>query len=172
MKTQISPKNNTLWKKLAIDSLLFVAFMLVYNTHLTGKDLHEWIGLAMAAVIIVHLLLSWNWVVGITKKFFSKLKSTTRINYILNGLLFVDFTLIIMTGIMISESALKTLGIELPHDEVWKQLHFMSSDWAIYLTGIHLALNWRWVVNTIKTLVRKPTVYLRGRNTALAGGTK
>ncbi|HNB53649.1 MAG TPA: hypothetical protein PK530_16995, partial [Anaerolineales bacterium] len=99
MKTQSSSKNNTLWKKLAIDSLLFVAFMLVYNTHLTGKDLHEWIGLAMAAVIIVHLLLSWNWVVGITKKFFSKLKSTTRINYLLNGLLFVDFTLIIMTGI-------------------------------------------------------------------------
>lgn len=172
MKTQTFPTKNTLWKKLIIDSLLFVAFLLVFNTHLTGKDLHEWLGISLGAVIIVHLLLSWNWIVGITKKFFSKLKASTRINYILNLLLFADFTLVIMTGLLISESAMKTLGITLPHDEVWKQVHFMTSDWVIYLTGIHLALNWRWVVNTLKTLIRKPTIYLRGRTTALAGGTK
>ncbi|GAB4580720.1 MAG: DUF4405 domain-containing protein [Anaerolineales bacterium] len=172
MQPPAKPQNYALWKKFAIDSLLFVAFLLVFNTHLTGKTIHEWLGMAMGAVIIVHLLLSWNWIVGITKKFFSKLKAATRINYLLNLLLFVDFTLVIMTGILISESAMKTLGIELPHDEGWKQVHLLTSDWAIYLTGIHLALNWRWVIHTLKTLIRKPTIYLRGRAIALAGGTK
>ena len=88
---------------------------------------------------------------------------------LLNLLLFIDFTIIIMTGLLISKSVTGTLGITLPHDEAWKQLHFMASDGAIYLTGLHLAVNWRWVVNALKSLVRKPVTLAR---TWAVGGTK
>jgi hypothetical protein len=35
-------------------------------------DLHAWVVLVIIAIILVHLILNWNWVVGVTKKIFSR----------------------------------------------------------------------------------------------------
>lgn len=31
---------------------------------------HDWSGLIMALLVLVHLILNWNWIVGVTKKIF------------------------------------------------------------------------------------------------------
>lgn len=39
-------------------------------------DLHAWVAVAIVAIILVHLLLNWNWVIGVTKNIFRWPKST------------------------------------------------------------------------------------------------
>ena len=34
--------------------------------------LHDWSGLIMGLLILVHLVLSWKWIVAVTKSFFRK----------------------------------------------------------------------------------------------------
>ncbi|HNB53647.1 MAG TPA: DUF4405 domain-containing protein [Anaerolineales bacterium] len=151
-KKKISP---TMWK-LIVDIALFLSFIIAYNLRLTGIAIHEWLALAMAAVIVVHLLFSWNWIIATTKRIIAKMNSTTRVNYILNWLLFIDFIIITITGIWISEVAVRAVGLNFGQDRFWGQLHRMSSDWAIYLIGLHLALNWKWVTHNLKNLIWKP----------------
>src|SRR6187455_328514 len=96
-------RNNT---NLIVDSVIFLAFLVAMAPHFTGMAIHEWLGIAFGAAITTHLLLHWQWIVEITKRFFGKAQWSARINYILNALLFIDITLIIFSGLMISEEVL------------------------------------------------------------------
>ena len=141
---------------LMLDSALFLIFLIVYQEKATGETVHEWLGVGIAAVIIVHILLHWQWVVSITQRFFQKIKSEPRINYMLNAGLFVCFTTIIFSGLMISRSVLPFFGLEAADTAFWKMLHITAADASLWLTGLHVALHWRWIVDAAKRYVVSP----------------
>lgn len=132
-----------------LDAAVFVAFLVATAPKFSGEVIHEWLGIALGAAIVTHLLLHWQWIVKTTQRLFKSMPLQQRINHVLNTLLFVDFTLIIFTGLMISEVALPSLGIRLSSGGTWKMLHQSASDVAVYLAGLHVALHWRWIVSTI-----------------------
>lgn len=152
--------------KLWVDILIFIAFLIAMEPHSSGLAIHEWLTLAMLAAMIVHLLLSWDWIVETTRRFFGKLGLQNRINYILNWLLFIDGTLLMISGILISEAALPSLGIQLPTGFAWRQLHDISANIALILLGLHTALHWSWILNTFNRYIVQPIARL------FAGRTK
>jgi hypothetical protein len=142
---------------LLLDAGIFAAFLIAMEPHLSGVAIHEWLSLALAATIVVHLLLHWKWIVGVGAKFFKKLWNTSRLKFGIDTLLFVDFVAIMLSGIMISRSALPVLGIQITQANVqWRLLHSLSADAGIWLVGLHFALNWDWVVTTVKRIVITP----------------
>jgi len=141
-----------------VDLAIFIAFLLALDPHSTGMAIHEWLGLAFGAAIVTHLLLHWKWLVASTRRLFGKLPWSTRVNYVLNTLLFVAMTVIMLSGIMMSEVALPALGIQLPGGGAWHQLHALASDAALFLLGLHVALHWKWIVNATKRYVISPLV--------------
>lgn len=48
---------------LIVDMVIFAAFLVVSNPHLTGNTIHEWLGVAFGAAIVTHLLFHWHWLV-------------------------------------------------------------------------------------------------------------
>jgi hypothetical protein len=116
----------------------------------SGLAIHEWLSLALAGTIVVHLLLNWEWIVNVTKRLFVKATNGARVNYVLNWLLFIDGILIMLSGIMISKSAMPTLGIALPMNFAWRRLHDMSANIALLIMGLHIAMHWNWIVTTFK----------------------
>ena len=56
-----STKNN-----LILDITIFAAFLAIASPKLTGNTIHEWLALALAAAIVVHLLFHWKWLVTIS----------------------------------------------------------------------------------------------------------
>lgn len=136
--------------KLFLDIALFAAFLITMDPHFSGLAIHEWLSLAAAGTVIVHLLLSWSWIVEMTKRIFGKGLNGARMNYILNWLLFIDGILIMLSGILISEAVLPTLGISLPMNFAWRRLHDMSANLALLIMGLHLAMHWNWIVTTFK----------------------
>lgn len=139
--------------KLLLDIGTFLAFLITMDPHFSGLAIHEWLSLALAGTIIVHLLLNWEWIVNVTKLLFVKATNGARVNYVLNWLLFIDGVLIVLSGIMISESAMPTLGIALPMNFAWRRLHDMSANIALLIMGLHLAMHWNWIVTTFKRML-------------------
>ena len=142
--------------KLMIDIGIFIGFLITMEPHASGLTIHEWLATALIAVLIVHLLLSWDWIVQITRRFIGRMNRQSRINYILNWLLFIDGTVIMLSGFMISESLLPALGIHLPHNFAWRSLHDLSANLFLVLLGLHTALHWSWIVDTFKRHVFLP----------------
>jgi len=148
---------------LLVDSAIFVAFLLVMVPHSTGISVHEWLSIALGATVIIHLLLHWKWIINSTTRFFRRIPRGARVNYLLNSLLFIDFTLILFTGLMISEVALPSLGIRLPAGVGWRRLHSQTADLGVFILALHVALHWRWIVAAFKRFVlrQKPISQLK-----------
>ena len=146
--------------KLWLDILIFSAFLVTMEPHSSGLAVHEWLTLSMVAVMTVHVLLSWDWITGLTRRFLGRAGTQNRINYVLNWLFFIDGTLLIVSGVMISEVALPSLGIALPLGFAWRRLHDMSANFALILLGLHTALHWGWIVNTFSKYAVHPITRL------------
>jgi hypothetical protein len=149
-------KTNQTKRKLWIDALIFIAFLVAMDPRSSGLAVHEWLSLSMIFVLIVHLLLNWDWIAQVTRRFFGKMKRQSRLNYILNWLTFIDGTLIMVSGIMISEVALYAMGVALPKNFAWRGLHDASANLFLILLGLHTALHWTWIVNAVRRYVFQP----------------
>ena len=160
-----STKNN-----LILDITIFAAFLAIASPKLTGNTIHEWLALALAAAIVVHLLFHWKWIVTISKEFFRKLFHQSRLNYIINILLFVMMTASMFSGLMISKSILETLGIHLNVGRSWQVLHNLTSNLSVVILGIHFALHFKWFLSALKRYLITPVsqLFKRPRAGALA----
>jgi hypothetical protein len=141
---------------LAVDSAIFIAFLVAMAPRFSGIAIHEWLSIAFGAAIVTHLLLHWQWLVGVTRRFFGKVRWSARINYLLNTLLFIDMTIVIFTGLMISEAALPLFGVTLTPNFFWRTLHTLSANLSLVLIGLHVALHWQWLVSALTRVIRAP----------------
>ena len=159
---QVSRPKVNLW----LDIAIFVAFLVTTAPRFSGVPVHEWLSLAFAAAAVIHLLLHWQWIVAVTRKFFKAAFKNQRLNYVLNVLLFIDMTVIMFTGVMISRAVLPALGIQLSAGFAWRSIHSLASDAGVIIIGLHAALHWDWIVSTFNRFVlKKPSP---GRNSAPA----
>ncbi len=141
---------------LTLDLVIFTAMLAVANPHLTGNTIHEWLGVSLAAAIITHLLLHWEWIVRVGREFFRKLFHQSRLNFVVNTLFFIAMTGSFFTGILISKDVMSALGIQLNVSGGWNSLHALMSDASVILLGVHVALHWKWIVNSIGRYIVSP----------------
>jgi hypothetical protein len=146
--------NKTL-PKLTLDILLTVLFILLIYPRETGFTFHEITGLATGALIILHLLLNWSWVKNVTSNLFKpKLKSKTKLFYILNALSLATWSVVIITGIQISTVLFPNHGT-VSHDILL--LHKWLSYVCLGLFGLHLALHWSFFTQTVPRFFKAPS---------------
>ncbi len=94
---------------LLVDIGIFITFLISSAPHMTGNLIHEWLGVALAATLIVHILLHWNWIVCVGYKFFKDLWHVSRLQFVLDILIFVAFITLIVSGLIISKNVMNTL---------------------------------------------------------------
>lgn len=154
--TPTKRKSNPTRTNLLLDAAVFVAFLLALDPRLTGIALHEWLSLAVAAAVVTHLVLHWNWIVQVTRRFFGRTSGAARLNYAVNALFFLDLTLIMLSGVMISQAILPFFGLSAAGGSFWLILHSLSADWAVIIVAVHVALHWKWIVNAVRRTVWRP----------------
>jgi hypothetical protein len=141
--------------KLFIDLGAFIALLVVSAPHFTGVAIHEWLAVALSGTVIVHLLLNWNWIVGITSRLFSKVAKGQRFSYFLNWALFASGIMIMLSGLMISKVIMPFLGISLAGGMAWRELHSLFTNITMILMGLHVAVHWSWISGMFKHLFRR-----------------
>ena len=143
-------------KNFWLDIALFIAFVIDMNVRFTDIPIHEWLGVAFGIVLIYHLLLHWDWVLGITRRMVSKLPAVERLRYFLDIALFIDMLLLIATGLWISEVVIRQLGWQVSPNFLWRRLHSITADLAILIVALHIGLSWTWISNAFKRYIWQP----------------
>jgi hypothetical protein len=107
----------------------------------------------MLVFVIAHIILNWRWIVTTTKKLFKKgmdLKEETKVRYLVDLALFVQFLLVGGTGlIMYFYHHAGSPMLRLVHDKVGILI------FVFFLA--HMVLNWRWIAGTTNKLLKRRT---------------
>ena len=141
-----------------LDVALLVSICALETVPFTGLVIHEWLGLAIVAMIFAHLLLSWSWIASHSRRWFARQSFRSRINYLLNLSLFGAVTAVIFSGIVISQKVIPALTkakIAPDMDWRWDTVHNQFSNYVLVLAGLHLALNWDWALAAGRRIFRR-----------------
>ncbi len=133
-----------------LDAGLFLGVCGLESKVLTGVPAHEWLGTVFAVALLVHLLLQWPWVESQFRRLFSPGAIRARINYFLNAAIFICMAAAMVSGFMISEYVLPRNGRQLDDSIAWHTIHGNTGHAIMFLAGLHVALNWDWIVAAIR----------------------
>ncbi len=103
-----------------LDVVLLVGLLALEVPHAARLPLHEWGGVAFAALAILHMFVNWRWIVGTLARIRRPGVIRSRVNAALNGLLFVLMTWTIYSGLVISEIVLPSLGLSGSDLRAWR----------------------------------------------------
>lgn len=129
-----------------LDTVLLVLFLVLRAPTLTGLTWHEWLGIAFLVPMIVHLLLSWRWIMTALTRTFRPARSRDAVNLLLNVSLFISTAGVVISGLLISRIALPLLGIATIDDRVWRETHNNWTDAMLLCIAAHVAMNLRWII--------------------------
>jgi hypothetical protein len=146
----MNAKNRLKW---LVNGVLFIGFLFTYFLDLTGLVLHQWLGLIVGAVTLLHLLNHWQWVMAVTQRFFNSSTKISRLNYLLDAFLAGGIAFIIASGLVIST----WFGVNGSLFEVWRYLHVLISIDSLIILLVKLILHWKCISGTARQLLhRKP----------------
>jgi len=138
--------------RVILDLLFFILMVLVLIPQSTGIPIHEWLSFVILLPFFLHLLVNWNWITNHSKKLIKNKIQKTKFDYVFNWLLYLLMLVVTVSGIVISEAALPVIGIHFKINAFWTATHNLSATLFIAFLGIHLALHWKWIVQSIKKL--------------------
>lgn len=144
----------TVRARLWLDLALFGTLFLAYNPAWTGVAVHEWLCVITIVPLLFHVIVNWDQTLQILRRFAALVKATPKVNLVVDAALFVVAVTVMLSGLLISQSVARTLGITIVPDALWVSTHAWSADATVLLLLVHFALHWRWIVNAAGKLGR------------------
>jgi hypothetical protein len=140
--------------RLWLDLALFAALFLGYNPAWTGVAVHEWLCLIAIVPLLFHVIINWDQTLRILSRFAEIVRATPKVNLVVDVALFVTAVTVMLSGLLISQSVMKAVGVTIAPSALWVSMHAWSADATILLLLVHFVLHWRWIVKTAGKLGR------------------
>ncbi|MDO4272122.1 MAG: DUF4405 domain-containing protein [Eubacteriales bacterium] len=132
------------------DMIMTVLLPVLMAYSLIGEDIHEWTGVAMFLLFILHHVLNFKW----HKNLFRGKYSGVRIlGTTVDGLLFLLMLSLMASGIIMSRYAFPFLSIE-GGASLARTVHLVASYWCYVLTSVHLGLHGGMIMGMLRKAFR------------------
>ncbi len=126
----------TIMKK-TVDICMTVLLLCLMAYQVTGETLHEWGGIAMTVLLIVHHILNIKWYRSLFKGKYNAYRIVTTAA---NTLLLASILLTALCGMAMSAHAVPFLYGMFPISFA-RRFHLAMSFWSFLLMGVHLGLH-------------------------------
>lgn len=131
--------------KICVDIAMTVLFVFQMGYHMLDNRAHEWLGVALCLLFILHHALNAGWH---TRLFRGKYSAQRILLTATDVLLTLAMVAIIASSIMVSRHVYSFLGLRMRAPG--RQIHMPATMWAFVLTGLHLGLHWGMLLGMAK----------------------
>lgn len=138
--------------KIATDILMTAALLFLMSYELVGRSAHEWIGVAMFLLFVLHHILNRKWTAHLCKGKYSPFRI---LQTILAALIFVCMMGSMASGILLSEyvfSFVKVKGVA----NLARSVHMLCAYWGFVLMSLHLGLHWNMFLRMLDKNIKLP----------------
>ena len=129
-------KQNAILKR-SVDAVMYVLFLILMGQCVLRGAVHEWLGIAVGALFILHNALNYRWYKALFKGKYTALRTVqTAVNF----LLILAVLGCAVSGVLISQHIFSVgSGSTI---EFGRHLHLVVTAWAFVLMTVHLGLHW------------------------------
>ncbi len=134
--------------KIVIDCVMVALLPLLMSYSLIGENVHEWLGIAMFVVFIIHHILNRKWLAGLFRGSYSPYRTYITI---INILLCVIMLALPISGILMSKHAVPFLSIS-NGASLARTVHMTTAYWGFVLMSLHLGNHAKLMMNGTKKM--------------------
>lgn len=128
--------------KIVTDILMTIALLLLMSYMMVGRDVHEWIGVAMFVLFVIHHILNVKWSKNLTH---GKYTAYRIVQTILVVCIFVSMIGSMYSGIVLSREVFTWLSLGASRSFA-RNLHMLAAYWGFIFMGLHLGLHWNMIL--------------------------
>ena len=125
--------------KIFIEILLLLDTILLLSIEKSGRLLHEIFGIAMAILLLIHIILNWNWIKNTTKNL-KKENIKTKLMYLVNILMMIIYFGAIIFGIIVSNELFQ---FETAGNYKLILTHIIFGRLAIIIMLVHIGMHFK-----------------------------
>lgn len=130
-----------------------VLLLLLMTYERMGQTAHEWLGIGMFALFVLHHILNRKWSKALLKGRYTALRSVQTF--------FAAAVLLCMlgsaiSGVMLSRHVLAFLSINSGHSFA-RMLHMLSAYWGFVFMSLHLGFHWGMIMRIAGKSFQKPS---------------
>lgn len=136
--------------KLVVDVFMTVALLFLMGYQFWGEAPHEWVGVGMFILFILHHVLNASWHINLFKGKFSALRILTLCT---DFLVLISMLAQIYSGIVMSRYVFSFLssGGDMA---LARRLHILGTYWGFLLMSLHLGLHWNMILGIVRKAAR------------------
>ena len=123
--------------KVIVDIAMTVILMLMMAYELVGREAHEWLGMALFALFIVHHALNRKWSKNVCKGKYTSFRIFQTIVVII---ILITMLGSMISGIMLSEYVFSFIKPDGGY-EIFRNIHMLSAYWGFVFMSIHIGTN-------------------------------
>lgn len=131
--------------RIILDASMTVLFLLQMAYHLMGNSFHEWIGIVLFVLVMIHNILNWKWYTGLRK---GKYIPARLFHTVLNFLLLISCLCLMFSAVLLSPTL--SAPLQLQATMLGREMHMIFTTWTFILMSVHIGLHWDMVVGAIK----------------------
>ena len=130
--------------KTGVDIAMTVLFLGQMGYHMMDNRMHEWTGVTLCVLFLLHHALNPGWHRGL----FEGRYSASRVFLTgVDALLTLAMIAVIVSAILVSRHVFDFLGLRMR--AVGRRIHMPATMWAFLLTGLHIGLHWHIVLGKL-----------------------
>jgi hypothetical protein len=141
-------KKNKNFYKIILDIIMTMVLIVLMKITFTGMLWHEILGLGVFSLFIIHKFMNIKIAAHLTAKF-KKLSAYSKSMLLLDILLFIDFLIVVGTGILISQELFAS-AFAVSDPLLISAIHHSSATIGLILVSVHIGLHWPCVMSIIK----------------------
>lgn len=137
--------------KILVDIGMTVALLFLMTYELIGQAIHEWIGVAIFILFIVHHILNRKWSTHLLKGKYTlyRMMQTVLVFGVLAAMIGA-----MVSGIILSRHVFSFLPIN-GGRSLARSIHMLSAYWGLVLMSLHLGFHWSMMMGMARKLVKK-----------------
>ncbi|MEQ3170107.1 DUF4405 domain-containing protein [Dysosmobacter welbionis] len=143
--------------RMSIDLAMVVLLPVLMAYSLVGEVIHEWLGITMFLLFILHHAMNWRWYKSVTKGVYS---AARILKTAVDGLLTILMFALPISGMIMAKHTFPFL--DLSTGTYWaRMIHLAASHWGLVLMSLHLGLHWNMLLGMARKLahVSQPSVF-------------
>lgn len=128
-------------KALLIDAVALVFYTAASLPSLTSIFVHEWLGIAVFVVLVVHCAQHADWIIETMRSFVKSGSPARKARLALFVGLSLSLTVVMVSGLLISGAVLPAFGVFAGGYYFWNPLHAASAKVFLAFLLVHLVVD-------------------------------